>query len=177
MGGRVIGSLLPPKPVRIYLMSVQYSTSVDWDITLADLGLTSNGLVCTGLKTTTGAPTATAGKFIPAAVIQNIVTGILYQNTGTTASPVWSVIESSGAGNLFDVVAAGKFTTVGGDADEQATVAGVVATDIVVASIQTEGAVPVTLLASAPGVGAIDFTMSADPDDDHIISYVVYRAA
>lgn len=158
-------------------MSVQYSTEVNWDLTLADLGLTSDGFVCTGLKTTTGAPAATAGKFIAGAIIQNIVSGELYQNTGTTASPVWSLIESSGAGNLFNVVAAGKFTTVGGDPAEQATVTGVVATDIVVASLQTEGAVPVTLDASAPGVDVIDFTMSADPSNDHIISYVVYRTA
>jgi len=164
---------------------IQYQTEVGWDATLKDLGYTDSstigeafgGLVICAVKVTDGAPTATAGKFIPAATIQNAVSGVLYQNTGTTASPVWSIIESSGTGVLFDVVAAGKFTTVGGDADETATVTGVVATDIVVASIQTEGASPVTLLASAPGAGDIDFTMSADPSNDHIISYVVYRAA
>ena len=72
---------------------------------------------------------------------------------------------------------AGKFTTAGGDADEQASVAGVVAGDIVVASLQDKGASPVTLLTSKPGTDVIDFIMSADPSTDHVISYQVLRAA
>lgn len=71
---------------------------------------------------------------------------------------------------------AGKFTTAGGDTAEQASVPGVVAGDIVIASLQTEGASPVTLDASAPDTDVINFTMSADPSTDHIISYSVLRA-
>ena len=164
---------------------IQYQTEVGWDVTLKDLGYTDAttigaafaGLVTSAVKVTTGVPAVTAGKFIPGAIIQNASSGVIYQNTGTTATPVWSIIESSGSGALFNVVAAGKFTTVGGDADETLVVAGVLATDTVVASMQTLGAVPVTLLASAPGAGDINFTMSADPGTDHILSYVVYRAA
>jgi hypothetical protein len=74
------------------------------------------------------------------------------------------------------VKAAGKFTTAGGDANEQATVAGVVATDIVIASLQDKGASPVTLLTAKAGTGVIDFIMSGNPSTDHIISYVVLRA-
>lgn len=75
------------------------------------------------------------------------------------------------------VVAAGEFTTAGGDAAEQATVTGVVATDIVVASLLENGTNSVTLLQSVAGAGVIDFTMSGDPSTDAVISYVVLRAA
>ena len=84
-------------------MSVQYQTGVDWDVTLIDLEYTDattaptamQGLVQTAVKTTSGAPTATAGKFIPGAIVQNAVTGLLYVNTGSTASPVWTVIDTA----------------------------------------------------------------------------------
>lgn len=71
---------------------------------------------------------------------------------------------------------AGEFTTAGGDAAEQATVSGVVATDIVIASILDNGGNNVTLLQSAAATDAINFTMSADPSTDCVISYMVLRA-
>lgn len=77
---------------------VQYQTSVPWDSTLADLGYTSDGYVESAVKTTTGAPTATAGKFIPAAQILNKVSGITYTNTGSTASPTWTALGGGGGG-------------------------------------------------------------------------------
>lgn len=77
---------------------VQYQTSVPWDSTLTDLGYTSDGYVESAVKTTTGAPTATAGKFIPAAQILNKVSGITYTNTGSTASPTWSALGGGGGG-------------------------------------------------------------------------------
>lgn len=87
-------------------MSVQYQTTVDWDLSLMDLELTDastmptalQGLVQFAIKITSGAPTATAGKFIPGAIVQNAVTGILYVNSGSTASPVFSVIDASTGG-------------------------------------------------------------------------------
>lgn len=85
---------------------VQYSTDVIWDSTLKDLEYTDastmptalQGLVQSAVKVTSGAPTATAGKFIPGAIIQNAVSGVLYANSGTTASPVWSVIDTASGG-------------------------------------------------------------------------------
>lgn len=76
---------------------IQYVRTVGWDVTLSDLGLNETGLVVDGLKITTGAPAATAGYFAPGCILQNIVSGVLYSNTGTTASPVWGVIDA-GAG-------------------------------------------------------------------------------
>lgn len=72
---------------------------------------------------------------------------------------------------------AGKFTTLGGDANEQASVAGVVAGDIVIASLQDKGATPRTILTAKAGTDVIDFIMSDDPSTDHIINYMVLRAA
>lgn len=87
-------------------MSVQYQTTVDWDVSLFDLEYTDSstapaamqGLVKYAIKKTTGAPTATAGKFIEAAIIANAVDSAAYLNTGTTASPVWTLIEASAGG-------------------------------------------------------------------------------
>ncbi len=80
---------------------MQYKTNVDWDVNLTDLEyiqsdaltrkLNIAGLVYRATKTTTGVPAATAGKFIPGAIIQNAISGAVYQNTGSTASPVWTV--------------------------------------------------------------------------------------
>jgi hypothetical protein len=84
---------------------MQYKTNVQWDSALTDLELIQSdantrkvgiaGLVYRATKMTTGAPATTAGVFIPGAIIQNAVSGVNYQNTGSTASPVWSVMENS----------------------------------------------------------------------------------
>lgn len=87
---------------------VQYQTTVDWDPTLKDLGYVDSdtigaafaGLVESAIKVTAGAPTATVGKFIPAAQVKNAVSGITYTNTGSTAAPVWSVISVGGGGGM-----------------------------------------------------------------------------
>lgn len=73
---------------------IQYRRNVNWDVTLEDLGYGENGLVVDAVKITTGAPTATAGKFIPGAIIQNKISGVIYVNTGSTASPVWSAFSA-----------------------------------------------------------------------------------
>lgn len=84
-------------------MGVQYKTTIPWDLTLVDLEFISSQsstptalqeLVWKAVKTTTGAPTATADKFIPGAIIQNAIDGTVYINEGSTASPSWALIES-----------------------------------------------------------------------------------
>lgn len=71
---------------------------------------------------------------------------------------------------------AGKFTTAGGDANEQASVSGVLGTDIVVATLEVDGTNNVTLKTAKAGTNVIDFVMSADPAADAIICYTVFRA-
>ena len=82
-------------------MSVQYRTVVDWDATLIDLEFVGSDasvptaireLVKYAVKITTGAPTATAGKFIRGAQVANAISGVTYINTGTTASPVFQTV-------------------------------------------------------------------------------------
>ena len=170
---------------------VQYQTSVPWDSTLTDLGYTSDGYVESAVKITTGAPTATAGKFIPAAQIKNKVSGITYTNEGTTASPVWSAIE---AGSLpdgsvtkaklatgvkatyMDMFLDDSYTTVGGAAAEVIAVAGVLPTDKVIVSLYDAGTNTVSIVSAVAGTDDITVTFSADPGNDAVIAYVVKRA-
>lgn len=86
---------------------LNYVRNVGWDTTLKNLGLIEDGLVIDGQKTTSGAPTATAGKFAPGAEIINLVTGIHYINTGTTASPVWTADSTGATGPTGPAGAAG----------------------------------------------------------------------
>lgn len=83
---------------------MQYHTNVTWDATLTAVWTLQSdantrapavaiaGLVSSAVKMTTGAPTATVGKFIPGAMIQNAISGVIYFNTGTTASPVFTAL-------------------------------------------------------------------------------------
>lgn len=75
------------------------------------------------------------------------------------------------------VVAAGEFTTAGGDANETITVAGALATDLVHVTLHTKGASPVTILTASVSAGQIDVVMSGDPSTDHVLTYSVLRAA
>ncbi len=79
---------------------IQYERNVTWDATLINLGFivdqNNQSLVIDGQKITAGAPTATAGRFAIGAEIINLVSGIHYINTGTTASPIWTA-DSTGA--------------------------------------------------------------------------------
>lgn len=75
------------------------------------------------------------------------------------------------------VVAAGTFTTAGGDASESITAAAVTGTDIVVVTVKTAGATPRSVVAATAGSGAIAVTMSGDPSTDHVLQYVALRAA
>ena len=76
----------------------------------------------------------------------------------------------------FVVKFAGQHTTAGGDANETATVTGVLATDIAIATIEDNGANNVTLLQTAAAANAVNFTLSADPGTDCVINYIVLRA-
>jgi len=76
----------------------------------------------------------------------------------------------------FVVKFAGQHTTAGGDANETATVTGVLATDIAIATIEDNGTNDVTLLQAAAAANAVNFTLSKDPGTDCIINYIVLRA-
>lgn len=71
---------------------------------------------------------------------------------------------------------AGKHTTVGGAAAEAITVAGVLATDIVLVSIESNSGAAV-LLTAAPTTDTITATFDVDPVATVVVSYSVLRAA
>lgn len=85
---------------------MNYQTVVGWDVNLRDawftdtdtLAPTLQGLVSEAIYIVTGAPVATANKFIPGAIIHNAIDGTNYENTGSTASPVWSIMSAAAAG-------------------------------------------------------------------------------
>ena len=193
-------------------MSVQYQTVVDWDPTLADLEFLDTdtldpafqGLVQFAVKTTTGTPAATPYKFAKAAQIQNIVDGTWYENTGSTASPTWSLVPSTGSGitQLTGDVTAGPgtgsqatsvvkiqgiapksvaihdaiHTTVGGAASEDFTITGVVATDRVYVTLSNDGTANISIKTAVKATGKVTVVFSANPGNDAVLNILVTRS-
>jgi hypothetical protein len=72
----------------------------------------------------------------------------------------------------------GNFTTVGGDATEVITVTGATTNDFVLVDVKTAGATPRSIVAAAiTGADTVTVTMSGDPSNDHVLSYMVFRTA
>lgn len=90
--------------------------------------------------------------------------------------PKLDVIAAGGVTQTHIVIAAGSFTTAGGDANETITIAGLLATDIVNVTVNDRGSTPVTIAEAQAAAGQIDVVMSADPSTDHILDYMVVRA-
>lgn len=91
-----------------------------WDLTLGivfKLGDLSNqsltGLIYDGVKLTSGAPAATAGRFTKGCQIKNIADGRTYVNSGTTASPVWTFFETASGGFVLPLAVSDGTTTTG----------------------------------------------------------------
>ncbi len=55
-------------------------------------GSVFNELVYDAVYGVTGAPTAIAGVYIPGATVRNAVSGLVYRNSGSTASPAWTAV-------------------------------------------------------------------------------------
>lgn len=86
------------------MSQINYKQKVSWDANIIDVGLLGSeqsvpsalrGLASEGTYIVTGAPAATVGQWAPGAVVTNAIDATLYQMTGTTAAPVWSLIENS----------------------------------------------------------------------------------
>lgn len=83
----------------------------------------------------------------------------------------------SGVAPSHVVKFAGSFTTAGGDANEQITVSGALNTDIAIVVLHTKGATPRTILTAQAATDAINLEFSGDPSTDHVVRYMVLRAA
>ncbi len=83
-----------------------------------------------------------------------------------------------GLGDLIgQVVKAGLFTTVGGDATEVITVTGAAVGDVALGSVITNGVSPCTVAtAKVTATNTLTVVLSADPSTDHVLNYVVLRS-
>jgi len=124
------------------MADINYDTVVSWDATIADVGYADadngailKGLAISGLKITTGAPTATVGKWLPGALVQNVIDGTTYQNTGTTASPTWSLLDAGGSG----ITALTGDVTASGSGSVAATIANSAVTTAKIAANAVDG--------------------------------------
>lgn len=70
---------------------------------------------------------------------------------------------------------AGKHETVGGDATEVISVSGATAADIAIVTLQTAGAVPVTVVRAAASADSITVTLSGDPSTDHVLCWALIK--
>jgi len=85
--------------------------------------------------------------------------------------------DAAAATGSHKVVYAGKHTsTANGGGVNAVTVTGVLATDIVFVTLQTEGASPESIVKAVPSTNTITITFSGDPSTDHIVAYQVLRA-
>jgi hypothetical protein len=100
--------------------------------------------------------------------------------SGTEEVTIYSlgVLPNKATEALYGVVAAGSHTTTGGAATEDIEVTGMLATDVPIVTIQSNGTNNVTLLESKAkaGGGNITCTFSGDPGADCIVNYIVLRA-
>lgn len=93
----------------------------------------------------------------------------------STAHAANTMIFRQGGVAEWVIVAAGDFTTAGGDATERIVVPGALAADRCLVTITNSGTNDVTIAAAACGAGDIDVTLSADPSTDCTMDYVVFR--
>lgn len=163
---------------------IQYKQVVIWDINVIDVGflgseqsvpLALRGLACDGTYIVTGAPAATAGQWMPGAMVKNSVDGTVYINKGTTASPVWTIIDTAAGlalthNHIFvgnssnlpaDVAMSGDATIADTGAVTLADTVKLYSTKVTLSSAQilALNGTPIQLLA-APGSGKIYELMS-----------------
>lgn len=111
----------------------------------------------------------------------NVTTGKLEADAVTNAKLADNAVSieniDSAAKPILHTVAAGIFTTAGGDANESITAAGTLGTDTAIVWVQKAGATPRTVDTITPGTGSIAVVLSGDPSTDHKLAYMVVRAA
>lgn len=81
-----------------YQIRPYWNTNLAIVFTMGNVGSSLDGLAYSGILSVAGAPDTTAGKWAKGALVQNAASGIVYQMTGTTASPAWTVQGTGAAG-------------------------------------------------------------------------------
>lgn len=197
---------LPTIPYRDYLLSLnsaipssQAPSTSTYIVRVDDpeldnaqvLGNLSTGFVKvttgSGLLSSSGASTITTGDITDSA----ITTAKILDFNVTNAKLSYDVIDNtklqdscvslenldSGIYPSHICVFAGTHVTVGGSTAETINLAGVVGTDIATVMVHTRGGTPITVDSAATGTDTIGVTMSGNPGTDHVLSYIVMRAA
>ncbi len=104
---------------------------------------------------------------------------VTISNAGVTtigAASIDKPMLSSGINASHMIIAAGTFTTAGGDASESIPDAAISGSDLIMVSVRVAGVTPRSVVAATAAAGSISVTMSDDPSTDHILQYAAYRA-
>ena len=146
------------------------------------------GLMLRGVSA--GAPSGGANLVSIGCIVVNTVNGAVYSNTGTVATPSWTLIGTVTAGSvaLANLAAgitpsdvpkySGTITWSGSGASLATTVAGVLSTDRVIASIRVAPTQAAYLVSVAPTTDTITIVLSAaNTSNQAQISYEVFRTA
>jgi hypothetical protein len=115
--------------------------------------------------------------FAPGALLSQVNTGDVFQNTSVTSTYVWEPLESAApVTGIQNVAVIPSVTTDGGAAAEVFTVTGALAGDDVIAVLYDGGTNTVTITdAPVAGTDTVTVTFSADPGNDAILALYVTR--
>lgn len=124
-------------------------------------------------------PTSFLGIFGRNCMLQRTDATGAYLMSGTPGAPAWKFIDASSVAAGFVAVLGGSVTWSGSGATLAATVAGVLTSDIVIATVKTKATQASYLArATASAADTITFELSAaNTSNDAVISYTVFRAA
>jgi hypothetical protein len=84
----------------------------------------------------------------------------------------------AGLGDLLNpsLIASGRFTTLGGDANESIPATGVAVGDAVIVTVSVNGGTPRTVTTAVAAANAINVVLSGDPGTDHILNWCAIRS-
>jgi hypothetical protein len=131
-----------------------------------------NNLYVGGTLTAVGGVAPGPGSITATELASDAVITVKVLNANITKAKLETALQPSHV-----VKYAGTFNTLGGDVTESISVPGALGTDIVMVSVKTAGASPASIVAATGASNAITVTMSVDPSTDHVLQYLVLRAA
>lgn len=141
-------------------MFINYKRTVDFSTVIINAGLNQDNLITCAQKTTSGAPAADANKYVAGAIVQNVASGIVYINAGSSASPSWEAIEAGtialASGQILVGNAGGVATAVAMSGD--ASISNTGAVTVAGTSTERVAFIPATAPQALSGAGAINLT-------------------
>lgn len=153
------------------------SAKVYIDSLSPDTVITTEGDIIVGNSGGDAARLAKGSSGLPLVAGASTVSYAALAAAGLASASVTLAKLATGVSPSHVVKFAGSFTTAGGDANETISVPGVLGTDVALVELHTKGATPRTILTRQAATDAINLEFSGDPSTDHIVRYVVFRAA